>query len=486
MTVNETTPIIVDLFAGGGGASTGIEWALGRSPDVAVNHDAEAVAMHAANHPETRHLCGDVWHYAPREVTQGRPVDLLWASPTCTFFSKAKGGPLNREIATKVRGLAWVVVRYAREVQPRVIAIENVSEFRKWGPLLASGKPCPRRKGKTFRAWVKQLERAGYVVEVRELAACDYGAPTTRKRLFMIARCDGQPIVWPQPTHGKGLAPYRSAAECIDWTIPVRSIFERKKPLAKATLRRIARGMQKFVFDAAKPFVIPVSHSGDARVHDIDEPLRTVTASSRSPFSLVAPTLIQTSYGERKGQAPRTLDLHEPLGTVVAGGQKHGLCFAYLAKHFGGHESPGQQMTIPMSTVTCKDHHALVTAATTGDRRGEVRAFLTQYNGTSVGQPLQLPLGTITTRDRFGVVTVHGEDYAIADIGMRLLAPRELYRAQGFKDSYVIDPIVTNKRGNRVPLSLTAQIRMCGNSVSPYPAAAIIRANVPWKEAVAA
>lgn len=444
--------MIVDIFAGGGGASCAIEWALGRSPDVAVNHDDEAVAMHAANHPHTRHLCGDVWHYSPLEVTQGRPVDLLWASPTCTFFSKAKGGPLDRKAATKVRALAWVVIRYAREVKPRVIALENVEAFQHWGVLLPDGKPCPRRKGGTFRKWVRQLELAGYVVEWRELRACDYGAPTSRKRLYLIARNDGQPIVWPEPTHGKHRTPYATAASCIDWTIPCTSIFDRKKPLADATLRRIARGIQRFVLGTSTPFVV-----GD-----------------------VAPTLIQTSYGERKGQAPRVLDLHEPLGTVVAGGQKHALVAAYLAKHFGGHGTPGASLQMPLSTVTTQDHHALVTASL-GTGSDRVRAFLTRFNGTGDGQPLQLPLGTVTTRDRFGLVMVHGELYEITDIAMRMLSARELATAQGFPKDYVLAPIVNGK-----PLSQTAQVRMIGNSVSPYPAAALLRANVLHDAVVAA
>jgi DNA (cytosine-5)-methyltransferase 1 len=470
--------IIVDIFAGGGGASTGIEWALGRSPDVAVNHDAEAVAMHAANHPATRHLCGNVWDYDPLAVTEGRSVGLLWASPDCTHFSKAKGG---KPRSAKRRALAWVIVRWAKRVLPRVIMMENVEEWLGWGPLTAAGQPCPKRRGKTFRAWASALRKEGYAVEWRELRACDYGAPTTRKRLFVIARCDGEAIVWPEATHGKHRTPYRTAAECIDWSIPVPSIFGRKKPLADATLRRIGRGMDRFVFGTAKPFVMHLTHQGDRRTHDIDEPLPTITCANRGELALVAPTLIQTSYGERKGQAPRSLDLQQPLGTVVAGGQKHGLVCAFLAKHFGGHGTPGQQLGIPMGTVTCKDHHALVTASLAGDRREEVRAFITQYNGTSIGQPMQLPLNTVTTRDRFGLVTVHGEDYTVADIGMRLLVPRELYRAQGFPDGYVIAPIVNGK-----PLSKTSQIRMCGNSVSPYPASAIVRANVPRKEAVAA
>jgi len=463
--------MIIDSFAGGGGASTGIELALGRSPDVAVNHDDEAVAMHQANHPSTRHLCGNVWDYDPVAVCGGRDVELAWFSPTCTHFSRAKGGPLRD---AKIRSLAWVVIRWARAARPRVIILENVPEFATWCPLTAEGMPCPKRRGKTFRAWLSQLERAGYAIESRELRACDYGAPTTRKRLFIIARSDGQPIVWPTPTHGPGRAqPWRTAAECIDWSLPCPSIFERSRPLADKTLRRIARGIRRFVLDSPSPFIVPTAHAGDDRVHSIEEPLRTITAQRRGDHALVAPTLIQTGYGEREGQEPRSLDLHEPLGTVVAGGAKHALVAAFLAKHYGGHEATGSSLAKSVDTITTQDHHALVTAATVGDHREEVRAFLSQYNGTSTGQSAQLPIGTVTTRDRFGLVTVHGVDYEIADIGMRMLAPRELFRAQGFPDSYVIDPIV-----DRAPLTKTAQIRMCGNSVCPPIAAALVRANV--------
>lgn len=445
--------LVVDLFAGAGGASLGIRNALGRDPDVAVNHDSFAVAVHAANHPGTRHLRGDVWHADPREVCAGAPVDLLWASPTCTFFSKAKGGPLDRKAASKVRALAWVVTRWAKEVCPRVILLENVEAFGQWGPLLADGRPCPARRGFTFRRWVAALEGAGYVVDWRELRACDYGAPTSRKRLFVVARCDGQPIVWPAPTHGPGLRPYLTAASCIDWSIPVPSIFGRSKPLAEATMRRIARGLRRFVLETDRPFVV-----GDA-----------------------VPSLVHVSNGERVGQAPRVYDIEQPLGTVVAGGVKHALVAAYLAKHFGGHEGPGQSLTLPLGTVTCKDHHALVTASAIGDRREAVRAFITQYNGTSVGQSLNLPLNTVTTRDRFGLVTVHGELFEIADIGMRLLTPRELARAQGFPDSYRLDIDVDGK-----PVSKTTQVRLIGNSVACDVAEALARANVASAEEVAA
>jgi DNA (cytosine-5)-methyltransferase 1 len=470
---------IVDLFSGGGGASTGIELALGRSPNVAINHDAEAVCMHEANHPRTVHLCGDVWEYNPRDVVDG-PVGLLWASPDCKHFSKAKGGALAR--SKKIRSLAWVVVRYAKAVKPRVIVLENVEEFQTWGPLDDAGKPDPDKKGTTFRRFVAELRACGYEVEWRELRACDYGAPTTRKRLFLIARCDGQPIIWPAKTHGPGLEPYKTAADCIDWSIPVPSIFGRTKPLAENTLRRIARGIHKFVLGSGKPFVVPLTHHGDARVHDIGEPLPTITAAHRGELALVAPTLIQTGYGERVGQAPRSLDLHAPLGTVVAGGAKHALVCAFLAKHYGGNETPGSPMTKPFDTVTCTDHHALVEVRVGTERRPEVRAFLTKYYGTSTGQAVDAPLDTICAgAAHFGLVTVEGVDYEIADIGMRMLAPRELFRAQGFADSYIIDPLFNGK-----PLTKTAQTRMCGNSVSPPMAEAIIRANLAEADAVAA
>lgn len=468
--------LVVDLFCGGGGTSAGLKVAFGRDPDVAVNHDERAVSVHAVNHPETLHLHGDVWHYAPLDVTRGTPVGLLWASPTCTHFSQAKGGPLDFAEATKIRALAKIVVRWAETVAPRVIMIENVEQFEGWGPLRKEdGRPCKRRKGTHFRSWVRDLEKAGYKVEWRQLRACDYGAPTSRRRLFVIARRDGQPICWPEPSHGpagSGLLPYRSAAECIDWSIPCPSIFGRKRPLAEPTLRRVARGIRKFVLESADPFVIPTRHAGDDRVHSIHEPLRTVTASNRGELALVAPTLVHVSNGERPGQAPRVYDIEKPLTTVVAKGIKHGLVTAFLAKHFGGHEGPGIDVRSPMSTVTCRDHHAVVTASAEGDRREEVRAFLSQYNGQSIGQALGLPMPTATTRDRFALVTVRGRRYEIADIGMRLLVPRELFNAQGFPADYVIE------RGARgEPITKTAQVKMGGNSVPPQLVVALVRAN---------
>lgn len=468
--------MIVDLFAGGGGASEGIRIALGRDPDVAVNHSAEAIAMHLANHPRTRHFIQDVFDVNPRRVCGDEPVELLWMSPDCTHFSRAKGG---KPRSKGTRSLAWVAVRWAAEVRPAVIALENVEEFATWGPLDDEGQPIDHRAGETFAEWLRALHALGYVTEHRVLVAADYGAPTTRKRLFLIARCDGQPITWPEPTHGKGRAhPWRTAAEIVDWSLPCPSIFDRPKPLADATLRRIATGVRRYVLDAARPFIVPVTHPRDARVHGIDEPVRTVTAANRGELALIAPTLIQTSYGEREGQAPRVLDLHKPLGTVVAGGQKHGLVAAFLTKHYGG--VIGHELGRPLGTVTTQDHHSLTTATlapSTPDRREQVRAFLLAYYGGERTEQRQSslfdPLHTVTTARRFGVVLVHGEEYEIADIGMRMLSPRELFRAQGFGDHYVLDLEHAGK-----PLTKTAQIALAGNSVVPPVAAAIVSANV--------
>jgi DNA (cytosine-5)-methyltransferase 1 len=434
-----TREIIVDSFAGGGGASLGIARGAGRRIDIAINHDREAIAMHAANHPETRHFCEDVFAVHPVKATGGLPVGLAWFSPDCKHFSRAKGGkPADK----KIRGLAWVVIRWARLKRPRTIFLENVEEFEDWGPLGPDDRPDPKRVGLTFRRWVGQLRNLGYTVEWRALRAADYGAPTSRKRLFLIARCDGLPIVWPDLTHGTGREPYRTAAACIDWALPCPSIFGRRRPLADKTLKRIAAGIRKFVLEAETPFVVPIDGA------------------------LASPTLIQRSWGERPGQAPRVPGLEKPLGTVVSGGIKHALVAAFLAKHYGGHTTPGASLEAPFSTVTARDHHALV------------HAFLLKYFGTATGQSPADPLHTVTSKARFGLVMVRGEPYEIADIGMRMLTPRELYRAQGFPDDYVIDPVVGARR-----LSKTSQIRMAGNSVCPDVAEALVRANYGAVEA---
>lgn len=390
--------IVVDLFAGGGGASEGIRAALGRDPDIAINHDPEAIAMHAENHPACKHYCQDVWSVSPSWATRGRPVALLWASPDCTHFSKAKGGRPDRD--EKRRDLAWVIEKWAREVRPRTICMENVEEFKTWGPL-RNGQPIKEAAGTTFRAFVRSLRRLGYSVAWRELRACDYGAPTIRKRFFLVAQHQGS-VVWPTPTHGPGCDnPCRIAAECIDWSIVCPSIFERKKPLADATYRRIIDGINRYVLQET-PYVAPIQ------------------------------------YGEGRS----------------------GTGFAFLAKHYTG--VVGSDLRRPIGTVTARDHHSLVTA------------FLIKYYGSGGGASLIRPAPTVTCRDRFGLVTAHldGETYSLTDIGMRMLQPRELYRAQGFPDSYVID----NAGGK--PITKTAQVRMCGNSVCPPVASAVVAANI--------
>ena len=433
--------LICDSFAGGGGASLGIEMALGRSPDIAINHDAEAIALHAANHPGTRHYTEDVWKVDPREAVGRRDVGLLWASPDCTHHSRAKGG---KPVSNKRRGLAWAVVRWADAVRPRVICLENVSEFEEWGPLnRETGRPCPERKGKTFRAWWRKLERFGYTLEWRELRAADYGAPTTRRRLFLVARCDGERIVWPRYTHARHQ--WLSAGEhVIDWSLPTRSIFGRPKPLADATLRRIANGLRKYVIETDRPYIV-----GNA-AHFITE--------------------------HANASNPRSWAAHEPLRTVCANvkGGHFALVSAFIAKHYT-ERSKGE--FDPLPTVTTVDHNALVTATLGHEQPEHVRAYMVAYYGAEQdGGSLFSPMRTVTTKDRFGLVMVHGHEYVITDIHMRMLSARELFRAQGFPDSYSIEHGVHPVTRDIVPLTSTAQKRMAGNSVVPPLAAAIVRA----------
>lgn len=457
--------LVVDAFCGGGGAAEAILQALGRGPDVAINHHGPALAMHAANHPLTDHRHGDMWLVRPDDLVRGHDFAFLWGSPDCTYFSKARGAKPFRDprAARKRRALPGTLLRIAKR-RPRVIIVENVEEFEEWGPVLANGLPDPDRAGQCFRVWVGKLRALGYTVEWRQLRACDYGAATTRKRLFIVARCDGQPIVWPEPTHGPGRAhPYRTAAECIDWSIRCPSIFERRRPLAPKTLARICRGFRRFVFESGQPFLIPLTHAGDLRAHCIDDPMRTITGANRGEYALIAPVLYHSGNGERVGQSPRIYDLHAPLGTVMAQGVKHALGVAFLARHFGGNGTAGSGCDEPLRTITTQDHHALVTAelvrmgAAARGHGADVRALLERFEG--IVDP---------------VVRVGGETYEIVDIGQRMLTPRELFTCQGFPPTYVIDPVVNGKR-----LSKTEQVRMCGNSVSPPPAQALIEANFP-------
>lgn len=594
--------LLIDNFAGGGGASEGIQMALGRDVDIAINHDDEALAMHAANHPTTAHYREDVFDIHPGFVTKEQPIGLAWFSPDCKHHSKAKGGKPREQ---KIRGLAWVALRWAAFQKPRCIGLENVEEFQDWGPLDSDGKPIKAEKGRTFRAFVDALSTGlakdhpdlqeiyetlgadfpidrlhaglGYKVEWRVLRACDYGTPTIRKRLFMFARRDGLPIVWPAPTHGdpkaknfakSKLQPWRTAAECIDWSIPCPSIFERKRPLKDKTLARVAKGIMKFVVNSADPFIVKFSENSTGQ--QTDEPLHTVMAGAPR-FALISPHM--TKF--RSGSTGSAMD--EPMHTVTAGGTPnpdhistgnvHGiveavlapiltehanastqrnfaadeplrtqcaqvkgghfaLVSAMLAKHYGG--VVGTSVEVPFGTVTTADHHSVVTAnlvrqfgASAGADVAEpvgtivsggagktqlVTSNLVKLRGENIGQPVDAPLATISagglhhaevraflikyygnekdgfdprepmhtipTKDRIGLVTIKGEDYAIVDIGMRMLTPRELARAQGFPDSYILDPVHNGKK-----LSKTAQVRMIGNSVCPPLAAAIIRAN---------
>ncbi|MGZ0586933.1 DNA cytosine methyltransferase [Citrobacter freundii] len=632
--------IIVDNFAGGGGASTGIEMAIGRSVDIAINHDENAVAMHTTNHPDTLHYCESVYEVRPKVATAGRPVALAWFSPDCRHFSKAKGA---KPVEKAIRGLAWVVLRWGLDVEPRVMKLENVEEFKTWGPLLrempfishadrfldefigppepVEQRPDPARIGETFNAFVAMLTTGisashpalaecceflnisldsedaarlvkglGYVVEYRELRACDYGAPTIRKRFFMVMRRDGKPIVWPEPTHGDPkspavqagrLAPWRTAAECIDWSIPAPSIFDRKKTLAENTLKRIARGIQRFVIDSASPFIVKCNHTttkgkydcfrgqalneplqtitkthgyaiavphltkfrtgatgqpvteplptvtagtskrpggnghalgvveaalapfigrqfGASIGHRADEPSATITAGGGGKSQLVTPTLIQMGYGERPGQEPRVLRLDNPPGTVTAGGNKFATVSAFLAKHYGGnYTGPGVSMDEPAHSVTTVDHHAVVashlvklrgtcrdgqptsdpmpTVTAGGLHVGEVKTTLAvdEYDEYRAQQTLEF-LREYCGEDCDGLVTVDGITYRIVDIGMRMLQPHELYRAQGFPEWYIIDQDYRGKK-----YAKDKQVARCGNAVPPPFAEALVRANLP-------
>lgn len=506
--------LIVDNFAGGGGASTGIELATGKSVDIAINHDPEAIRMHKANHPHTKHYCEDVWQVDPVKACKGHPVGLAWFSPDCKHFSKAKGGKPKDKF---IRGLAWVACRWAGLVRPRVIMLENVEEFKTWGPLNRGHHPIKAKQGKTFGKFVQQLQDLGYEVQFRELVAADYGAPTMRKRFFMIARCDGNPILWPEPTHAPRdseevkaglLKPYVGAYTQIDFNRPCPSIFDTSqeikekygiravRPLAPKTMERIARGLKKFVLDNPEPFIVPIGYGErkgqKPRIHSIENPLPTIVGSGK--HYLCAPALIQyhpeTAKGEVRGQT-----IEDPIMTVD-GSNRYGLVTSFLHKYYdGGYKGAGDSVENPLPTVTAWDHNSVVTTnliqmnnhcdgrdiadplptITAGDGHfGEVRAFLIKYYGNGSAEDVTEPLDTITSRDRFGLVTIQGVDYQIVDIGLRMLEPRELYGCQGFPDDYIIDH---DFEGHTYPRS--EQVRRCGNSVCPPLPAAMVRSNLP-------
>jgi DNA (cytosine-5)-methyltransferase 1 len=377
-----SSDLVVDLFAGGGGASAGIEEALYRPIDLAINHDRTALRVHEDNHPLTRHLPSNLREVKPRVATEGRRVSLLWASPDCTHFSVAKGGKPRKQ---KIRGLATVVIRWAREVRPDVIMVENVPEFRGWGPLRANGKPDKSRQGEAFRRWVRRLERHGYEVQYRVLDSSLYGAPTKRRRLFIIARRDRQPILWPNPTHGKGGLPLRTAAECIDWSLPCPSIFTRKKPLADKTLWRIAQGLRRFVLDNPRPFIVEMNHSN--RPHGSDEPLGVVT-TQHNRFNLVAPVV--AGVGGRAGQSAPTSGA-DPVGTITAKNDRVLLTPNLVKVNHGGAEPRGEAVDAPLSTVTATQRgHAVIAPSLVKVNHGD-----DAKTGRRERSPEE-PLGTVT------------------------------------------------------------------------------------------
>lgn len=625
--------LIVDLFAGGGGMSLAFERAFGRSPDIAVNHDDDALSMHRMNHPQTRHFVADVFEVCPRTVTQGRPVGWLHGSPDCTHHSQAAGGQPRSK---KIRGLGWVLPRWAGQVRPDVISMENVKQMLKWGPLVAkrdpktgrclkrvvdaNGKtawavaepgervrvqdqylvPDKTREGKTWRRFVAVFEALGYQVGHKVRCVADAGGHTTRTRLYMIARRDGQPIVFPEPKYfkepKKGQKRWRAAAECIDFSIPCRSIFDRPRPLADATLKRIATGIRKFVLDNPKPFIVNMAHGG--KVEDIDRPISTIatenggcralvapviakfrgqspgsaiddpmptvtsgagaerpagaphalgviapilagvggragqseskpagepmnTITAKADTAVVCPVLIQAAHGDGKPDGVQRWgngcrDAEQPIGTITASGG-HAVAAAYLMQANGGfNETPGHAADQPFSTITnTGSQQQLVTtflsrqfgasighaaddpmATTTAGGGGKsalvectlspseeagalrVAAFLMRYYGQG-GQWSDLadPMTTVTTKDRMALVTVTiaGMPYVIVDIGLRMLEPRELYNANDFPPSYIIDRGHDGRRFTK-----SQQVRMVGNSVDPVDAADFLEANAPW------
>jgi DNA (cytosine-5)-methyltransferase 1 len=453
--------IVVDFFCGGGGAGTGLEMGLGRAVNVAKNHSPQAISMHTVNHPGAVHYTTDVFEGDPDTECGGKAVGWFHMSPDCTHHSQAAGGqPRKREI----RNLSWIGLKWAGKKKPRVISLENVKQILQWGPLIAkrcksTGRvmklggaiaepgevvpvyqqflvPDPKRRGQTWAVFVAELQRLGYAVEWRVIKACDFGAPTSRERLFMIARCDGQPIVWPEPTHAKnpakGQQKWRTAAECIDWSIPSRSIFDRAKPLAPATLRRIAKGMQKFVIDAADPFIVPIAnwsgesvqsaneplrtvtswprggsfamaspiiapatHQGSDRINDPREPMPTVTCANRGELTLSAATLVQLGNGDKPGSAPRTADQHEPLGTIMASGGKYGVAAAHLVKFRFADE--GKALAEPLPTITSGGNYQRPAGA--AHAMGISTVFMAQMNGgfnTTAAKSIEDPMTTVT------------------------------------------------------------------------------------------
>lgn len=429
--------LIIDCFAGGGGASVGIEMALGRHVDIAINHDPEAIRMHEVNHPDTIHLTEDIFKVDLQKYVKRRKVALMWASPDCTSHSKAKGGQPRKK---GLRILPWAVYKHAKQILPEVIIMENVEEIQQWGPLDEKGHPIKERQGEDYKKFITAMKSLGYAFDSRELVAANYGAPTTRKRWYAIFRRDGKDIVWPEQTHFKDSEPkWKQCGDFIDWSDLGKSIFDRKKPLAEATQKRIANGIRKYVIENPKPYIV---ENDDAVAF-----------------------LIQY-HGEQKAGESRGQLLSEPIKTIDTS-NRYGLVTAFITKYYK--TGIGQGCDEPLHTITTSPGHF-----------GLVSAFLIKYYGSGGScQTIDRPLDTITTKDRFGLVNVEinvqGEKYAIADIFLRMLKPEELKLMQGFPKDYIINRDI---RWKSYPIK--EQVARIGNSVVPIMAQKLVEANCPY------
>lgn len=430
--------LIVDCFAGGGGASVGIEMALGRQVDVAINHDPDAILMHKTNHPGTLHLTEDIFKVDLKKYVHGKRVALMWASPDCTSHSKAKGGkPRERGL----RILPWAVYKHAKAILPDLIIMENVEEIQQWGPLDEKGYPIPEKKGEDYKKFITAMKSLGYIFDCRELVAADYGAPTTRKRWYAVFRRDGLEIRFPKQTHsadGIGFEKWKSCGDYIDWSDLGSSIFDRKKPLAEATQKRIANGIKKYIIDAESPYIV---RNGEALAYIIQY------------------------HGETRAGDSRGQLLTEPLKTIDTS-NRYGLVTAFITKYYK--TGIGQGCDEPLHTITTSPGHF-----------GLVSAFLIKYYGGGCGQTLDRSLDTITTKDRFGLVNVildiKGEKYIISDIFLRMLKPEELKLMQGFPKDYIIDRDYNWKK-----YPIAKQVARIGNSVVPIMAKKLVEANCSY------
>ncbi|MFC0118240.1 DNA cytosine methyltransferase [Pseudoalteromonas xiamenensis] len=476
-----SSKLIIDYFAGGGGASTGIESFFGRPVDIAINHCHDAIDMHKKNHPNTKHYCEDVWDVDPVEACQGKPIGFGWFSPNCTHYSKARAG---KPVDKRIRGLAWIILKWAGVVELEQWACENVTEFRTWGPLMLNDKgesiPDPARAGETYDAFIKCLttglddahpawpeiheflgpdypykklkQGLGYNLEYRTLVMSDYGVPTTRERLFIYARKDGCTVQWPTPSHGpvgSGLLPVRTAAEIIDWSIPTKSIFGRKKALAPSTLRRIALGLKNIAFSDDKMFIVPPELLPDSPI--------TSCYSPEHEQDVITVSHIAKHYTGVTGSS-----LREPLHTVTAT-DHNALVTCNIVKFRG--DNVGHSLNEPLQTISAGGNHF-----------AEVRAYLVKFFGTATAAELTKPLGSITTRDRYALVTIHGDLYQIVDIGMRMLEPHELYAAMGFPANYQFQ---FNTKG--IKNTKQNQVARCGNAVCPTMAELLVKANFTYR-----